>query len=56
MHKIKTSILGLVLCSICSMAFADDPFAGMYREIRPAQPTHSGNKIDVRIAIILKLT
>lgn len=28
-------------------AYAADPFAGTYEEIRPAQPTHSGNKIEV---------
>lgn len=47
MHKLNTSILGLVLLSMCSMSYAADPFAGMYQEIRPAQPTHSGNKIEV---------
>lgn len=48
MLRLKTTIPGLVLFLICiAGAYAADPFAGTYKEIRPAQPTHSGNKIEV---------
>ena len=48
MLKLKTTIPGLLLFLIFATgACADDSFAGAYKEIRPAQPTHSGKKIEV---------
>lgn len=49
MLRLNTIIPALLLFLICATGAyaADDSFAGMYQEIIPAQPTHSGNKIEV---------
>ena len=48
MLRLNTTIPGLLLLLCCTIsAHAADPFAGTYEEIRPAQPTQSGNKIEV---------
>lgn len=48
MRRLITTITGLLMFLICTMgAYAADPFTGTYQEIRPAQPTHSGDKIEV---------
>jgi len=48
MGRLNTTITGLLLLLICTtVTYAADPFTGTYQEIRPAQPTHSGDKIEV---------
>jgi len=48
MLRLNTTIPGLLLLLCCTIsAHAADPFTGTYEEIRPAQPTQSGNKIEV---------
>jgi thiol:disulfide interchange protein DsbA len=47
MRRIQKLLLSLLLLSVSSGIAADQSLSGLYNEIRPAQPTRTGDKVEV---------